>query len=280
MDILIEPFEFAFFRNGAAAAVLAGALCGMIGVYVVLRGMSYIGHGLSHAIFGWSVISVVLNVNFYAGAAFGGFVSALAVNGIARRRVIGADAAIGVTTTAVFALGIALVSRARGFQRNFEAALFGNVLGVRLVDVAIVGAVLLAVSAVVVLRYRPLLFTTFDPEVADASGIRTGNIDSLLAMCLAGTIVVSMQVLGVMLVAAALVIPPVVARLLTDSFGRMLILSTAIGAAGGLAGIYLSYFLNAASGPTIVLVEAAAFVVVFAATGRRRARLAGTKPEL
>jgi ABC-type Mn2+/Zn2+ transport system permease subunit len=119
MDTLLEPFEFAFFRNGMAVATLAGALCGMVGVYVVLRGMSYIGHGLSHAIFGGAVASFVTNVNFFVGAGVWGVVSALLVSRVARRRTIGADAAIGVVTTASFALGLALISATTGFTRNF-----------------------------------------------------------------------------------------------------------------------------------------------------------------
>lgn len=275
MDVLIEPFRFEFFRTGLVAATLAGALCGMIGVYVILRGMSYIGHGLSHAIFGGAVVAYVAKVNFYAGAGLWGFVSALGVNRVARRRTIGADAAIGVVTTASFAFGLALISRQGSIRRNFEAALYGNVLGVTWTDVAVVAGVLVAVAATVIALYRPLLFATFDPEVAEASGVPTGRIDSVFALLLAATVVAAMNILGVLLVAAALVIPPVVARLMTNSFSRMLRLATIIGAGSGLSGVYLSYYLDIASGPSIVLVSAALFLVAFAVSGRRRALPAG-----
>jgi ABC-type Mn2+/Zn2+ transport system permease subunit len=272
MDTLLEPFEFAFFRNGMAVATLAGALCGMVGVYVVLRGMSYIGHGLSHAIFGGAVASFVTNVNFFVGAGVWGVVSALLVSRVARRRTIGADAAIGVVTTASFALGLALISATSGFTRNFEAALFGNVLGVTGRDLLAVGAVTLIAATFVFFLYRPLLFTTFDVEVAEASGVRTGWIDAAFAVILAATIVATMQVLGVTLVAAALVIPAVVARMLTDSFARMLVLSVAIGAISGFAGMYVSWYLNVSSGASIVLVASALFVVVYAISGARARR--------
>lgn len=275
MATLLEPFEFEFFRNGLIVATIAGALCGLVGVYVVLRAMSYIGHGLSHAIFGWAVASAAVNVNFYVGAGVGGFVSALLVNRVARRRIIGADAAIGVVTTALFAVGLAIISTGGSFRQNFDAALFGNILGVTMLQVLLVAGVLLSVVALVVFAYRPLLFTTFDPEVAEASGVPTGVFEALFSLALAATIVATMNVLGVTLVAAALVVPAVVARLLTDSFGRMLWLSTVIGAASGLAGIYASYYLDIASGATIVLTEAALFAVTYAVTGRRHARLAG-----
>jgi ABC-type Mn2+/Zn2+ transport system permease subunit len=272
MDTLLEPFEFEFFRNGMAVATLAGALCGLVGVYVVLRGMSYIGHGLSHAIFGGAVASYITSINFFLGAGGWGVVSALLVTRVARRRTIGADAAIGVVTTASFALGLALISATSGFTRNFEAALFGNVLGVTGRDFLAVAAVALIAAGFVFFLYRPLLFTTFDIEVAEASGVRTWWIDVGFAVILAATIVATMQILGVTLVAAALVIPAVVARMLTDSFARMLVLSVVIGALSGFVGMYLSWYLNISSGASIVLASSALFVVVYAISGARARR--------
>jgi manganese/iron transport system permease protein/iron/zinc/copper transport system permease protein len=272
MSTLLDPFRSPFFVNGMLVGVLAGALCGLVGVYVVLRGMSYIGHGMSHAITGGAIASFVMKINFYLGAGVWGFVSALMINRVARRRSIGADAAIGVVTTASFAVGIALISRFHRFTRNFEAALFGNILGVRPADVLIIAGVTLAVAAIVFFAYRRLLFTTFDPEVAEASGVNTGRIDALMSLILAATIVTTMNFLGVLLIAAALVVPAVVARMLTDSFSRMLWLSVAIGALSGFVGMYLSWFLNIASGPSIVLTASALFVVVFAITGARAIR--------
>jgi len=272
MSTLLEPFHSGFFVNAMAIGTMAGALCGLVGVYVVLRGMSYIGHGLSHAITGGAIASFVMHINFYVGAGIWGFVSAMMINRVARRRIIGADAAIGVVTTASFAVGIALISRGHGFTRNFESALFGSILGVTGADLAIVGGVILAVAAIIFFTYRRLLFTTFDPEVAEASGVNTDRIDSLMAFILAGTIVVTMNFLGVLLVAAALVIPAVIARMLTDSFSKMLWMSVVIGALSGAVGIYASWFLNIASGPAIVLTSAALFVVTYAFTGARSMR--------
>jgi len=267
---LLEPFQYGFFRHAIAVASLAGALCGLVGVYVVLRGMSYIGHGLSHAIFGGAVAAYVLSLNFYLGAGAWGVVAALLINKVARRRTIGADAAIGVVTTASFAVGLALISRFGGFTRNFEAALFGNVLGVTMADVWVVFGVLVFAAAVVFFRYRQLLFATFDPEVADISGVSTARTDVLLAVTLAATITATMNVLGVTLIAAVLVIPAVIARLLTDSFGRMLGISVAVGVFCGFFGVYGSYYLNISSGASVVLVGATIFVLAFALSGRRR----------
>ena len=269
MSTLFEPFQFEFFRNGLYVSILAGALCGLIGVYVVLRGMSYIGHGLSHAIFGGAIVSFVAKINFYLGAGLWGFVAALMINRVSRRRIIGADAAIGVITTASFAVGVALISTQRKFNRNFEAALFGEILGVSVTDVLVIGGVLLGAAAIIFSMYRKLLFTTFDPEVAEASGVNTGRIDALFSLVLAATIVATMRVLGVTLIAAALVFPPVIARMLTDSFSRMLWISVVVGAVSGFVGMYLSWFFDIASGASIVLVSTGLFLVTYVVNGAR-----------
>ena len=272
MSLVVEPLAFEFFRQGLIASLLVGALCGMLGVYIVLRRMSYIGHGLSHSVFGGAVIAYVASLNFYVGAGLWGFFSALLINATARRRRIGADAAIGIITTASFAIGVALISKTRSFTRNFEAALFGNILGVTTLDLVVVAGVTIGVAAFILLFYKRLLFMTFDPEVAAIQGVEVGLTDSLFALAMAATIVASINVVGVTLIAATLVIPSTTARLLTDSFGRMLVLSTAMGALAGLVGMYLSYWLDVSSGATIVLLEAAVFVAVFAATTVSRRR--------
>lgn len=276
MNTLLEPFQFAFFRHGLMVATLAGALCGLVGVYVTLRGMSYIGHGLSHAIFGGAAASAVVSFNFYAGAGIWGVASALLIGRITRRRLIGADAAIGVVTTASFALGLALLNRFGQVRKSVDAALFGSILGVSTTDVWVVAGVTVLAGAVVFAFYRPLLFTTFDPEVADVSGVRTARVDALLMALLAVSILATMKVLGVVLIAASLVIPATVARMLTNSFARMLGLSVAIGAASGFVGMVASYHLDISSGAAIVLVGAVVFGTVFALTGPRgRSRAVG-----
>lgn len=266
MEILIEPFRYEFFRTGLAAVTLAGFLCGLVGVYVVLRHMSYIGHGLSHAIFGGAVASFVANINFYLGAGLWGLVSALMINSVARRRKIGADAAIGVITTASFAIGVALISRYRSFTRDFEAALWGYATAVTFADLAVLIAVVLGAVLVIFFQYRALLFATFDPEVAEVSGLKTARIDALFSFVLAATVLSTMRILGVLLIAAALVTPAVVARMLTDRFSKMLFIAALLGALAGFGGMYLSYYLDVAPGAAVVLVGAAAFIAVYAIT--------------
>ena len=270
MGDLLQPYDFEFFRNGVIVATVAGGLCGLVGVFVVLKGMSYIGHGLSHAIFGGFAASALLGINFVLGAGVWGVASALLIGGVTRRRTIGADAAIGVITTASFALGLALFAIFGRRGDSFDAALFGSILGVDNLDVVAIFVVAVFVAGVVFFTYRPLLFTTFDPEVAQASGLHTARIDALLMLVLAVTILATMQVLGATLVAASIVIPATVARMLTDSFHRMLFVATALGATTGFVGMNASYHLDVQSGPAIVLVGAALFAAVFVVSGTRR----------
>jgi manganese/iron transport system permease protein/iron/zinc/copper transport system permease protein len=235
-----------------------------MGTYVVLRRMSYIGHGLSHAMLGGAVVSYVMAFNFYLGAGIWGFLSALLINALARRRrAVGADAVIGLVTTASFALGVAIISRYRTFTRNFEAALLGNLLGVSPQDVWVVAAMTGLALAFVLLTYRRLLFLTFDPEVAAYYGVPTGWLDALFSIVLAGTVVVSMQVIGVTMLVGVLIIPAATARLLTDRFHLMLGLATLLGMVSGLVGIYASYFLDVSSGANVVLVATALFALAY-----------------
>jgi len=270
MDALLDPFNYAFFVKGVIVATLAGALCGLIGVYITLRGMSYIGHGLSHAIFGGFAASSIIAVNYYLGAGVWGLASALAINAVTRRRRIGADAAIGVITTASFALGVALLTVFGSKGPSFDAALFGSIIGVSVADVWMLVGITVFTIGVVFLNYRALLFATFDPEVADVSGVRVARIDALLMLVLSLAILATLTVIGVTLVAATLVIPAVVARMLTNRFATMLVWATGIGAACGFVGMNLSYHLDVPSGTTIVLTGAAVFAAVLAITGGRR----------
>jgi len=247
MHVLTDPLQFAFLRHALVVCTFAGALCGVLGVYVTLRGMSYIGHGLSHAIFGGAAISAAVNFNFYAGAGIWGLASGLAIGRVTRRRIIGSDAAIGVITTASFAFGIALLGLYSRVKQSIEATVFGSVLGISSGDMWLVIAVTILTTAV---------------------------MDALLMLLLCASILVSMKVLGVILIAAALVVPAVVARMLTNSFARMLWISALIGGLSGLVGMYLSYHLDISSGATIVLVNFLLFAIVFAVTGRRGIRRA------
>ena len=236
--------------------------------------MSYIGHGLSHAVFGGYAAAPLLGVPIVLGAGAWGLGSALLINAVARSRRIGADAAIGVVTTASFALGVALLTRFGTKGPAFDALLFGSINGVGNDDLLLLAGALAFAAVTFTVLYRSFLFTTFDPDVADVSGVSVKWIDALLMLVLSVSILATLQIIGVTLVAATLVIPAVVVRMLTDSFSRMLWGSTTLGAVTGALGMYLSYHLAIPSGTTIVLLNALAFVVALIATGPRGLRRA------
>ena len=272
MIAVLEPLQFGFFQRGLIVATLAGALCGLVGVFVVLRSMSYIGHGLSHAVFGGAAISSVLGVSYFLGAGLWGVLAALTIGRVSGRRVIGADAAIGVVTTASFAIGLAIQSRSGSVSRTLDTILFGNVLGVFDRDVIAVVLVGSVAAAVVVAFRRELTFVTFDPEVAAVSGIRVAWIDAMLMVVLSATVLVSVRVVGALLISAMLVLPAGTSRLLTNSIGRMLWLSPVLGGSFGLIGMYASWYADVASGAMITIVGSTSFAVVYLAADVARRR--------
>jgi ABC-type Mn2+/Zn2+ transport system permease subunit len=272
---ILDPYRYDFFTNGILVATIAGALCGLLGVFVVLRGLSYIGHGLSHSVFGGAAASAVMGLNYFVGAGIWGVTSGIIIGRIARRRLIGADAAIGVVTTASFALGLALLNRYGQAKKSIEAVLFGSVLGVETVDIIAVSVVAILTAVLVFGLYRHLLFATFDPEVAQVSGVKVSWVEALLMGMLSLTILVTMRVIGTLLISALLVIPASVARMLTNSFSRMLWISPLVGATSAFIGMNLAYHLDTSASATIILVGTLMFIVVYAVSGLRgRSRIA------
>lgn len=272
MIALLEPFEFAFFQRGLIVATLAGALCGLVGVFVVLRSMSYIGHGLSHAVFGGAAVSSVIGVSYFLGAGLWGVLAALLIGRVSTRPGIGADAAIGVVTTASFAFGLVVQSRSGTVSNALDTVLFGNVLAVFGRDVIAIVVVGLAVTAFVFACQRELTFIAFDPDVARTSGINVGLIDAAFMVVLSATVIVSVRVIGALLISAMLVLPAGTARMLTNSIGRMLWLAPLLGASFGIVGMYVSWYGDVPSGAVITLVGATVFGAVYVTTdlaGRR-----------
>jgi ABC-type Mn2+/Zn2+ transport system permease subunit len=273
IQYLVEPFGYGFIQRAFICALVIGSLSGLVGVYIVLRRMSYIGHGLSYSIFGGTVISYLIGLNVYLGSAIWGFLSALLVIWTGRRRRIGSDAAIGIITTAGFAIGVIIASSTHDFPGDVDAALFGNILTLSNRDLWAVLGIAAVITPVIFLTYKQLLFTTFDPDAASVYGIRTGWIDALFSFIIAGLLIASVQVVGVTMIAASLVTPPTIARLLTNNFHRLVIISILIGAFGGLVGVYASWYLNWATGATIVVTHAMLFIITLLYTNILRPRI-------
>ncbi len=282
MSDLLHPFGYEFFRQAFAVSVLAGALCALVGTFIIVRGMAYLGHGLSHAVFGGFAVSAIIGVNVVAGAAVWGIVVALLIGRVSRRRIVSTDASIGVLTLASFALGLALLQWRPTATVNPETALFGDVLGVSRTDLLGVAVVTVVAVVLVISRYRTFVSVSVDPEVAAVSGLRVRRVDAVLLAMLAVAVLAAMNVMGATLVAAGVVVPPATARLLTHRFSRMLWLSTLFGALGGAVGMIASYHLDIASGPVIVLTESIGFGVAYAVSSilaiPRRHRSSSAEP--
>jgi manganese/iron transport system permease protein/iron/zinc/copper transport system permease protein len=261
MDVILQPFQYEFFNQAIFISILVGGTCGLLGVYIVLRGMSYIGHGMSHAVFGGAVSSYIIGLNFYLGAAIWGILSALLITQINKRYKIKADATIGVVTTAGFALGIFLMSISQLPIRNFESLLFGNILAVNDLDFIFITFVTIVTIIFIFFYQKRLLFTIFDTDTAKVYGVKTDRVDLLFSIVLAIVVIAAMNSIGVTLLAVAIIAPAISARLITNHFFKMLILSSIIGIITAFLGMYSSFYVDSPSGATIVLFGTASFVI-------------------
>lgn len=257
---LTEPLAYAFFGRALIAGIAVGAVCGALSTLVVLRRMSYIGHGLAHAVLGGVGVGVALGVDLYLGAAAATAVAAVLIDRVGRRRGLHADAAIGIVTTAIFAAGIAALTLTPT-PVNVEALLFGNILGVDVGDLLVTGGVALVTVVVLATAYKRLVSVTFDPEVARVHGLPAGRYELLINLLVAGVVVASVRVLGALLIAAAVVIPAAAARNVVRTFGAILVAATVVGTFSAVVGLYGSYHLDIPSGPAIVLTGAAVYAV-------------------
>jgi manganese/iron transport system permease protein len=273
MEVLTAPLQKDFIVRALIAATLIGLVCSVAGVYVVLRNLSFIGDGLAHASFAGIVIAYLLKMNLYLGGLIFAVITALGIGAVSKKSEVSMDTTIGVLFTAAFALGILLMSRVRNYVIDLQDFLFGNILAIDRRDIVIVAALAALVLVVIALLYKELLFASFDPVTAGASGLPVEALSYLLLVLLAVTIIVSLQAAGIVLVAALLVTPAATAYQLTNRFGWMMFVSACIGIGSAIIGLYLSFYWNVASGSTIVLVATACFFLAMAFSPKRRSLL-------
>jgi manganese/iron transport system permease protein len=264
MDFITEPLTHAFFLRALAAAVIVSTVCAVVGTYVVLKGLAFIGDAISHAAFPGVVAAFLLKGPYLLGAGVAAVVTALGIGFVTRHARIRTDTAIGVLFAGTFALGIFLFSTIQGYVADLFSFLFGYLLSTTfddLIGLAILGAIVLGTVAVL---WKELLYATFDPLGAAASGLRVDLLEALFLALVALTIVISLQAVGIILVVAMLVTPAATAQLLTVRFGRMMALAVLIGLASSIVGLYLSFWLDPPTGATIVLVETVLFLAAVA----------------
>jgi ABC-type Mn2+/Zn2+ transport system permease subunit len=269
VEPLIEPLRYSFMQNGLIAAVLVGVACAALGVYVVLRGMAFLGDALAHTVLPGLVAAYLLGLNLLGGAVAAGVATALGIGWLSGRGTLREDTAIGVVFTGMFALGILLMSTADSF-RDFSHMLFGNILGITRADLALISALTLIVLAVLFLFHKELELTSYDPTHARVMGLKADLVRYGLLLLLALTVVAGIQAVGVVLISALLITPAAAASLLTKSLPRMMALSAAIAVLSGVAGLYASYHLNVSSGAAIVLSCTACFAAASVVRALRR----------
>ncbi len=269
LDALTGPLQFGFMERALAGGILVGIVCAVIGTYVVLRGLAFIGDALAHAAFPGVVVAYMLKANIHVGAAVFTVVTALGIGFVSRRAHASHDTTIGILFAGAFALGVLLVSTIPGYTADLFSFLFGNILGMTTTDLAVVGALAGFVVLAVAVCYKELLLASFDPVVAEAMGYPVQMLNYLVLSLMALTIVISIQAVGVVLVVALLVTPSATARLLTDRFLRMMVLGAGLSVLAVVVGLYASFYLNVASGAAVVLVSTGLF---FATLGYRRCR--------
>lgn len=263
MSWLTDPWQYTFMQHAFLAILLVGIICGAIGVFVILRGYSFLGDALAHAIFPGVVITFILGGNFLIGALIAAIIVSVLIGAVSQSGRINNDTAIGVLFAGSFALGIALMSLQSGYVRDLNAFLFGSILGVSRDDLwltALVGALVLGL---LVLFRREITLISFDRVFARSTGLNLWWFDQLFLVLLAMAIVISLQTVGNILVLAMLVTPAATARMLTDNLRRMIALSSTLGALSGLIGLYISYYEGVPSGAAVVLTATAVFGIVF-----------------
>ncbi|MGB3138092.1 MAG: metal ABC transporter permease [Nodosilinea sp.] len=264
LDWFFEPLQFAFMQRSLAVAIMVGVICSVVGSYLMVQRLALLGDAISHSVLPGLAIAFLLGINIFVGAFIAGVISTVIIAWIHTRSPIKEDAAMGIVFSAFFALGITLITTIQKDNKiDLNHFLFGNILGVTAGDVRDTAIIAALVLLAVALLYKELLFYSFDPLGARASGLPTGLLNAGLMVLIALTVVASMKVVGVILVLSLLIAPGATAYLLVPRLHQVMLLGAAIGVFSSISGMYLSYYVNLPSGPAIVLVVSALFALSF-----------------
>lgn len=261
MAHITEPLHLAFMQRALLAALLIAVVGGVVGTFVVLKGLAFIGDALAHAAFAGVATAYVLGGSVYLGSVLAAVATALAIGFVSRRARVSFDTAIGILFVGAFAFGIMLISASRSYTVDLFSFVFGDVLGVGWEDLRVMALLTVLVLALVFLFYREVVFTAYDPTMAEASGVPVTAVQYGQLALLAVATVVAIKVVGIVLVVAMLVTPAATARLLVRRIPQMMAVATLLGALAAVTGLYLSYYLNVASGAAVVLVATGLFLL-------------------
>ena len=262
MELLIEPLQSAFMQRSLAIAILVGIICSLVGSYLMVQRLALLGDAISHSVLPGLAIAFVLGANIYIGAFIAGVLSTIVIAWIRTRSPIKEDAAMGIVFSAFFALGIVLITLIQKDNKiDLNHFLFGNILSVTVQEVRDTAIIAAIVIFAVVVLFKELLFYTFDPQGAQASGLPVNLLNFGLMLLIALTIVASLKTVGVILVLSLLITPGATAYLLVKRLHNVMLLGAVIGVCSSVSGMYLSYWYNLPSGPAIVLVASGLFLL-------------------
>lgn len=271
IEFFVDPWRFTFIVRGMQAGLLVSLACAVLGTFVVLRGMAFLGDALAHTVLPGIVVAFLLGINLFIGALVAGFLTAVGIGWVSRRGDLSEDTTIGIVFSGFFALGIALLSEVSTYQ-DLTHILFGNILGVSRVDLLIMLGVVFVVLLGVLIFYRELVIFTFDPTHSVAVGISLLSMRYILLALLVLAVVSAIQAVGVVLVISLLVTPAATAYLVTDRLPTMMLTSVVVSVLAALIGLYASFYIDISSGPVIVLTLTAFFLLVFLWTQLRSQR--------
>ena len=260
IDVLFEPLGFAFMQRAFLAAGFAAVVCALVGTFVVLKGMAFMGDAVAHSSLAGMSVAYFIGANIFWGALAWAVPASVLITFISRRANIRLDASIGIIFAGGFALGIILMSRISGYAADLFGLLFGNVLGVSWWEVALIGGMTAGISLAVLAFYKELLFTSYDATMSAASGVPVRFIQYLLPVLVGVTTVVSLKAVGIVLVLALLVTPSATATLLARRVPSIMASSVALGLLATVAGLYVSFYADLPSGPSIVMVATGLFL--------------------
>ncbi len=253
LQTYLEPLRLHLVQRGLLAALIVAILCGVMGAFVVTRGLAFLGDALGHAVFPGVVIAYLLNFNLLAGGLVAGVLTTIGISLVSRSRQIRESTAIGIFYTVMFAFGALLLQQSRSASAALSELLIGNVLAVRTEDLVLTGGIGAVVLLIVGVMYKELVLVSFDPALAAALGRNVPLTNALLFVLLGVTIVAALQTVGNVLVVALLVVPAATARLVAKPLPAIMGVAAVIGALATVSGVYISYYANIASGGAIVL---------------------------
>ena len=268
-DLIIEPMQYGFMQRALLVSALAATACGVVGTFVVLRGMAFLGDAIAHSALTGMAAAFLLGANVFLGALLWAVPASLAITAVSRKSGVRMDAVIGVLFAGGFAVGVILINASQRYSGDLLSYLFGNVLGASWGDVLVVAVLAGGVLVVIRLLYKELVFTTYDPAVAKASGLPVRLLEYLLPLLVAITTVAALKTVGNVMVMSLLVVPAVTGSLLARRMASMMMATVGVALAAIVIGLYLSYHMNLPTGPAIVVVSVGLLLATVALSPRR-----------